>query len=61
MNISLPKLLRCSQAKGRKLAMISIYDAPSAAIACDAGVDLLLVGDSLGNVILGHDSGHATR
>lgn len=38
------------------LAMISLYDAPSAQIACDAGVDALLVGDSLGNSILGYDS-----
>lgn len=41
---------------GEKIAMISLYDAPSAKIACDAGVDALLVGDSLGNVILGHDT-----
>ena len=38
------------------LAMISLYDAPSAQIACEAGVDALLVGDSLGSVILGYDS-----
>ncbi len=39
---------------GEKIAMISLYDAPSAQIACDAGADALLVGDSLGNVILGY-------
>src|SRR5690349_22875513 len=38
------------------LAMISLYDAPSAALCCEAGADALLVGDSLGNVILGHDN-----
>lgn len=38
------------------LAMISLYDAPSAQIACEAGVDAILVGDSLGNTILGYDS-----
>ena len=42
--------------EGRKLVMVSLYDAPTAAIACEAGVDALLVGDSLGNVILGHDN-----
>jgi 3-methyl-2-oxobutanoate hydroxymethyltransferase len=35
--------------------MLSLYDAPSAAIACDAGADCLLVGDSLSNVVLGYD------
>ena len=40
--------------EGRKLVMVSLYDAPTASIACEAGVDALLVGDSMGNVILGH-------
>lgn len=35
--------------------MISLYDAPSATLCSDAGADCLLVGDSLGNVILGYD------
>ncbi len=38
------------------LAMIAVYDAPTAALCCQAGADLLLVGDSLGNVVLGFDS-----
>lgn len=44
--------------KGRRatpLAMISVYDAPAALLCCEAGADALLVGDSLGNVLLGHD------
>lgn len=36
--------------------MISLYDAPTATLCCDAGADILLVGDSLGNVVLGHDN-----
>ena len=36
--------------------MISLYDAPTAELCCDAGVDCLLVGDSLGNVVLGYDN-----
>ena len=36
--------------------MIAVYDAPTAQICCDAGADVLLVGDSLGNVVLGLDS-----
>lgn len=35
--------------------MVSLYDAPTAALGCDAGADVLLVGDSMGNTILGHD------
>jgi len=42
--------------RGERIAMISLYDAPSAALCCDAGVDALLVGDSMGNVILGHEN-----
>ncbi len=38
------------------LAMLALYDAPSARIACDAGLDAILVGDSMGNVLLGYDS-----
>ena len=36
--------------------MISLYDAPSAQFACEGGADVLLVGDSMGNVVLGYDS-----
>jgi 3-methyl-2-oxobutanoate hydroxymethyltransferase len=38
------------------IAMVSLYDAPSAALCCDAGADAILVGDSMGNVILGYDN-----
>jgi 3-methyl-2-oxobutanoate hydroxymethyltransferase len=47
--------MREAKARGAFLAMISLYDAPSATLCCDAGVDCLLVGDSLGNVVLGYD------
>ncbi len=44
-------------AKGeRKLAMITAYDAPTAAVADRAGVDMILVGDSLANVVLGYET-----
>ncbi len=39
-----------------KLACLTAYDYCSAFVACSAGVDVLLVGDSLGMVIQGHDS-----
>lgn len=38
------------------LSMLALYDAPSARIACDAGLDAILVGDSMGNTLLGYDS-----
>lgn len=41
---------------GERIAMVSLYDAPSARICCEAGADILLVGDSLGNVLLGFES-----
>jgi 3-methyl-2-oxobutanoate hydroxymethyltransferase len=40
---------------GPKLTMVTAYDAPSARIADEAGVDMILVGDSVANVVLGYD------
>lgn len=39
---------------GEKIAMVTAYDAPSARLAEAAGADILLVGDSLGMVVLGY-------
>ncbi|GGC87474.1 3-methyl-2-oxobutanoate hydroxymethyltransferase [Thalassobacillus devorans] len=39
-----------------KIAMVTAYDYPSAKFAENAGVDMILVGDSLGMVVLGYDS-----
>ena len=51
-------LLRLAEMKrnGEKIAMVTAYDAPSARLADEAGVDLILVGDSAAMVVLGHDS-----
>ena len=48
--------LRAARAKGRRLTMLTCYDASFATVSCEAGVDMLLVGDSLGMVIQGHTS-----
>ncbi|GAA2223709.1 3-methyl-2-oxobutanoate hydroxymethyltransferase [Promicromonospora sukumoe] len=45
-----------AKAKGEKLAMLTAYDAVTAAIFDAAGMDILLVGDSIGNVMHGHTS-----
>jgi len=40
----------------RKISMLTAYDYPFANILDEAGVDIILVGDSLGNVILGYEN-----
>jgi 3-methyl-2-oxobutanoate hydroxymethyltransferase len=39
---------------GEKLTMVTAYDFPFARIVDEAGIDLILVGDSVGNVVLGY-------
>ena len=41
---------------GEKLAMVTAYDLPTARIADRAGADIILVGDSVANVVLGYDA-----
>lgn len=38
----------------RPMSMVTAYDAPFAALAHEAGIDVLLVGDSVANAVLGH-------
>jgi 3-methyl-2-oxobutanoate hydroxymethyltransferase len=53
--ITLPKLQKL-HADGIKIAMLTCYDSSFAALVEEAGVECLLVGDSLGMVLQGHDS-----
>jgi 3-methyl-2-oxobutanoate hydroxymethyltransferase len=48
--------LTAKKERGEKIVMLTAYDYPSARIAEEAGVDTILVGDSLGMVVLGYDS-----
>ncbi|HEX9142262.1 MAG TPA: 3-methyl-2-oxobutanoate hydroxymethyltransferase, partial [Gaiellaceae bacterium] len=43
------------KSRGEKIVMVTAYDAPGARLAEQAGVDILLVGDTAGMVVLGHD------
>ena len=44
------------KANGEPIVMMTAYDYPSARLAEEANVDVILVGDSLGMVVLGYDS-----
>ena len=48
--------LRAMKERGERIAMLTAYDAAMARIMDNAGVDVLLVGDSLGMVVMGFDT-----
>jgi len=55
MRITLTTLQKMAQ-EGSRIAMLTCYDASFAAVLEAAGIDSLLIGDSLGNVLQGHES-----
>jgi 3-methyl-2-oxobutanoate hydroxymethyltransferase len=51
--VSAPSL-KASKQRGERLVCLTAYDYPTARIIDEAGIDVVLVGDSLGNVVLGY-------
>src|SRR5919198_5707116 len=52
--LTLPELAALKR-RGEKIVMVTAYDAPGARLAEQAGIDILLVGDTAGMVVLGHE------
>jgi 3-methyl-2-oxobutanoate hydroxymethyltransferase len=52
--LPLPELAAMKQ-RGEKIVMVTAYDAPGARFAEDAGIDVILVGDTAAMVVLGHE------
>ena len=53
--LALPELAAMKR-RGDRIVMVTAYDAPGARFAEDAGIDMLLVGDTAAMVMLGHES-----
>jgi 3-methyl-2-oxobutanoate hydroxymethyltransferase len=52
--LALPELAEMKR-RGEKIVMVTAYDAPGARFAEDAGIDVILVGDTAAMVVLGHE------
>ena len=48
--------VRASKERKERLVCLTAYDYPTARIVDEAGTDIILVGDSVGNVVLGYDT-----
>src|SRR5471032_287904 len=56
-----PDWIAAAKARGERVAALTAYDYPTARLLDEAGVPLILVGDSVGMVVLGyHDTTHVT-
>jgi len=53
--VTVPAFQR-KKARGEKIAMLTAYDFPFARLFDEAGIDALLVGDTMGHVVQGHDT-----
>lgn len=55
MRITIPQVLEMGR-QGERIAMFTAYDAPTARLVEAAGVPIILVGDTLGMVVLGYET-----
>ncbi|MBN2134743.1 MAG: 3-methyl-2-oxobutanoate hydroxymethyltransferase [Acidobacteria bacterium] len=53
--VTIPSILK-KKSRGEKIVMLTAYDYQTARILDDSAVDIILVGDSLGNVIMGYEN-----
>lgn len=53
MSVTIPQL-RAMKERGEKIAMLTAYDYPTARLLDEGGIDVILVGDSVGMVVLGY-------
>lgn len=51
-----PKDIYTKKSNGEKITALSLYDYPTACVADEAGVDILVIGDSVGMALLGHEN-----
>src|SRR5579884_3599267 len=54
--VTIPDLVARKRQGGKKLSMVTAYDAGQAALVDEAGMDMILVGDSAANVVYGHET-----
>ncbi|WP_168564787.1 3-methyl-2-oxobutanoate hydroxymethyltransferase [Crateriforma spongiae] len=50
------RTLQTMKSRGQRISMLTAYDFPTAAVLDEAGIDILLVGDSLAMVVAGHET-----
>ena len=53
--ITVPAILE-RKLRGERITCLTAYDYPTARLVDEAGIDMILVGDSLAQVVLGYDS-----